>query len=46
MRIDAIVDGLRRLEGQARAASAAPSLDPPLRILDVLLWMSTPDKRP
>ena len=45
MRMDAIVDGLRRLEGQARTASAAPSLDPPLRILDVLLWMSTPEKR-
>ena len=43
MKTDSIVDRLHQLEREVRGTGASP-LDPPLRILDVLLWMSTPEK--
>lgn len=45
MSTDSIVSDLRDLERQARPQGSAFELDPPLRILDVLLWMSSPKPR-
>ena len=45
MSTESIVNELRDLERQARPDGSSSELDPPLRILDVLLWMSSPKPR-
>ncbi|EFG77967.1 hypothetical protein HMPREF0591_2096 [Mycobacterium parascrofulaceum ATCC BAA-614] len=42
MKTGPIVERLHQLEREVCARSGVLALDPPLRILDVLLWMSTP----